>query len=77
MIDKKQAIQDFFAEFSVETTPGAAKKITDYRNVLRHGEKVYITFLPDSDFTDTINVATRLKKEGFEPIPHIAARRQV
>lgn len=74
MIDKKQAIQDFFAEFSVETTPGAAKKIADYRQVLRQGERVYITFLPDSDFTDTINVATRLKKEGFEPIPHIAAR---
>ncbi len=74
MIDKKQAIQDFFAEFSVETTPGASKKIADYRQIIRHGEKVYITFLPDSDFSDTIEVAIRLRKEGFEPIPHIAAR---
>ncbi len=73
-MDKKQAIQELFSVFSLETTPGAAKKISDYRRVLRQGEKVYITFLPDSDFSDTVNLAIRLRKEGFEPVPHIAAR---
>ncbi len=73
-MDKKQAIQDFFSVFSLETTPGAAKKINDYRQVIHQGEKVYVTFLPDSDFADTIHLAIRLRKEGFEPVPHIAAR---
>ncbi len=70
----KQYVQDFFADFTLETTPGSAKKIADYRQYIRAGEKVYITFLPGSDFNDTVKVAIRLKKEGFDPIPHIAAR---
>lgn len=70
----KQHVQDFFANFTLETTPGAAKKIADYREHIRAGEKVYITFLPGSDFNDTVDVAIRLKNEGFVPIPHIAAR---
>ncbi len=73
-MDKKQAIQDFFTDFSLETTPRTAKRVSDYRQLIRQGEKVYITFLPDSDFSDTIDIAIRLKKEGFEPVPHIAAR---
>lgn len=70
----KQHVQDFFADFTLETTPGSAKKIADYRDYVRAGEKVYITFLPGSDFSDTVDVAIRLKNEGFAPIPHIAAR---
>lgn len=35
---------------------------------------VYITFLPGSDFADTIAVARRLKDEGFKPVPHFVAR---
>lgn len=73
-MNKKQYVQDFFADFSLETTPGAAKKIADYRDHIRQGENVYITFLPGSDFNDTVAVAARLRAEGFEPIPHIAAR---
>lgn len=73
-MSKKQYVQDFFADFTLETTPGSAKKIPDYREHVRAGEKVYITFLPGSDFDDTVDVAIRLKKEGFDPIPHIAAR---
>lgn len=73
-MNKPQYIKDFFADFTLETTPGSAKKIPDYREYVRDGEKIYITFLPGSDFNDTVNVAIRLKKEGFEPIPHIAAR---
>lgn len=70
----KKHVRDLFADFTLETTPGAAKKIPDYREYIRPGEKVYITFLPGSDFNDTIAVAMRLQNEGFTPIPHIAAR---
>jgi len=70
----KQRIADFMTGFTAETTPGSAAKIPDYREHLRPGTAVYITFLPGSDFDDTIAVAKRLKGEGFLPVPHFAAR---
>ena len=70
----KQQIIDFLSGFTAETTPGAAAKIADYRDHLRPGTTVYITFLPGSDFDDTFATATRLKDEGFNPVPHFAAR---
>ena len=70
----KQNIQDFLGGFTTETTPGSAAKIPDFREHLEPGTLVYITFLPGSDFDDTVSVAKRLREEGFEPIPHFAAR---
>lgn len=70
----KQYIQNFMQNFTLETTPGSAKKIADYREHIKPGGVVYITFLPDSDFSDTIEVAKRLRDEGFQPVPHFAAR---
>ena len=72
--DPKTEIAEFMAGFTAETTPGSAAKIPDYREHLRPGAVVYITFLPGSDFADTITVAKRLKAEGFLPVPHLAAR---
>ena len=56
----KQQIIDLMSGFTAETTPGAAAKIADYRQHLRPGTTVYITFLPGSDFDQTIAVAKRL-----------------
>jgi methylenetetrahydrofolate reductase (NADPH) len=74
MDDAKQQVIDFLDGFTTETTPGAASKIADYRAHLRPGTTVYITFLPGSDFADTLAVTRRLKDEGFNPVPHLAAR---
>jgi methylenetetrahydrofolate reductase (NADPH) len=70
----EQQIVDFMTGFTAETTPGSAAKTPDYRDHLRPGTVVYITFLAGSDFDDTIAVAKRLKNEGFLPVPHFAAR---
>src|SRR5687767_1424780 len=72
--DPRGDIRRFMADFSLETTPGAAAKTPDFRAMVRPGANVYITFLPGSDFADTIAVAVRLRREGFNPVPHIAAR---
>nr|BAF62906.1 putative methylenetetrahydrofolate reductase [uncultured bacterium] len=72
--DAKAQVRDFMAGFTIETTPGAAAKIPDYREHLRPGATVAVTFLPGSDYADTVAVARRLRAEGFEPAPHIAAR---
>ena len=69
-----QNIQQFLTGFTAETTPGSAAKIPDFRHHLRPGTVVYITFLPGSDFNDTVAVASRLRNEGFIPVPHFAAR---
>jgi len=70
----RQSIIDLLSGFTTETTPGAAAKIADYRAHLRPGATVFITFLPGSSFEDTIAVAVRLRGEGFNPVPHFAAR---
>lgn len=71
---QRQEIARFMANFSLETTPGSAAKIADFREHVRPGTTIYITFLPGADFNDTIAVAIRLRKEGFNPVPHFAAR---
>jgi len=72
--DLKRQIVDLVGNFSIETTPGSALKIPDYRDHLRPGITVAVTFLPGSDFADTITTARRLKEEGFNPAPHFAGR---
>lgn len=72
--DAKQQIRQFMDGFTLETTPGSAAKIERFRDHVRVGTPVYITFLPGSNFDDTVSVARRLRGEGLEPIPHFAAR---
>ncbi len=74
LLPEISGIMNLMSDFTVETTPVSANKITDFRDILRPGTVVYITFLPGSDYKDTIAVAKRLRAEGFEPAPHFAAR---
>ncbi len=60
--------------FSVETTPASAVKVPSFRDYLQEGTVVYVTFLPGSDFADTISVSRRLIEEKMCPVPHFAAR---
>ena len=73
-VDACKEIRDFMSGFTLETTPGSAAKIADFREHVRAETPVYITFLPGSNFDDTVTVAKRLRNEGFVPIPHFAAR---
>ena len=70
----KQQIAAFVSDFTIETTPGASAKVASYREHLVPGTTVAVTFLPGSDFADTVRTARRLKDEGFRPAPHLAAR---
>lgn len=71
---RKQEIIDLVAGYSIETTPGTAARTPDYREHLAPGTKVAVTFLPGSDYRDTVRTAARLREEGMEPAPHVAAR---
>lgn len=72
--NEKELVRHFLRQCSLEVTPGGANKIDNFCAVLRPGTKVYITFLPGSDFDDSIRTAIRLRREGMNPVPHIVAR---
>ncbi len=61
-------------DWSVETTPTSAAKVNRFADHLAPGAAVNVTFLPGSDPADTVAVSKRLRAEGFEPVPHVAAR---
>ncbi len=69
-----EQIIDFMRGFTIETTPGQSKKLASYQEHLRPGCMVAVTFLPGSDYLDTVATAKRLREEGFVPAPHFAAR---
>lgn len=74
MSDTKAQITDFLKDCTVEVTPGGSAKIEDFRDILKPGTTVFVTFLPGSDFNDTIATVKRLRAEGINPVPHFAAR---
>ncbi|PSN20288.1 metFprotein [filamentous cyanobacterium CCP5] len=56
-------------QFSIEVTPKA-----DISKLPKSVKEVSITFLPGADPRDVVAQAVRLRREGFEPIPHVPAR---
>ena len=74
MISLSQAISAAGQNWSIEVTPPGATKIESFAEVLAEGTTVNVTFLPGTDPKDTIDVAKRLRDEGMNPVPHIAAR---
>jgi methylenetetrahydrofolate reductase (NADPH) len=67
-------IVNFMSTCTLEVTPGGAAKIDDFGAVLRPEQIVYVTFLPGSDFRDTVVTVKKLKDQGMRPVPHFAAR---
>lgn len=74
MTTENNNIRKFLENCTLEVTPNGAKKIEDFRTVLRPGTTVFVTFLPGSDINDTILTVKRLANEGMKPVPHFAAR---
>jgi methylenetetrahydrofolate reductase (NADPH) len=72
--DLKSVVRELCRGCSTEVTPASAVKIPSFRELLPQGTDVYITFLPGGDYLQTVALAVRLRKEGFNPVPHVAAR---
>jgi methylenetetrahydrofolate reductase (NADPH) len=60
--------------WSIEVTPPGAAKIESFSDILAEGTTVNVTFLPGTDPVETVNVSKRLRDDGMNPVPHIAAR---
>jgi len=71
----KRLIQDFTKTFSIETTVREAKRVDRFADAVPKGTWIYIAHIPGTDLQETVDLATRLRKEEMRPVPHIVGRR--
>jgi methylenetetrahydrofolate reductase (NADPH) len=65
----------FLRQFSMEITRPSDAELAALKSVLPARAPVYVPAIPNSPLSELIGAATRLRAQGFEPVPHIAARR--
>jgi methylenetetrahydrofolate reductase (NADPH) len=60
--------------FSLEVTPREAMRIERFADDLPPGTSVYVTYLANAPFSETVEAVRRLAVENMKPVPHLAAR---
>ncbi|MDO9526950.1 MAG: methylenetetrahydrofolate reductase [Gemmobacter sp.] len=60
--------------FSIEVMPRTAEKVENFRELLPAGTRVYIAHIDGTPIEDMVATAARLRREGFDPMPHFPAR---
>jgi len=68
------AIADFVAGFSLEATRPSAEEVAALAAIAPSGTRVYVSAVPTRPAQEAIEAAAQLRKAGFEPVPHLAAR---
>jgi methylenetetrahydrofolate reductase (NADPH) len=72
--DRARRIADLLHDVSVELSAGERGAEQLCRGFLPAGESVYINFAPHDSYHAIVDTAARLKRAGFRPVPHVAAR---
>ena len=72
--DPIEAIADFMAGFSLEATRPSADDVAALADIAPAGTSVYVSAVPRRPVHEAIDAAARLRKAGFEPVPHLAVR---
>lgn len=67
------AIQRLAQHFSLEMLPTEINKVSSLPHIYP-GARIFVPRLPKSDFNAVVSAATKLRKMGFMPVPHLAAR---
>lgn len=67
-------MEAFLQGYSIEVMPRTAEKVEDFRALLPAGTRVYIAHIEGTPIGDMVATAARLRREGFEPMPHFPAR---
>src|SRR5262245_51500573 len=68
-------VASFLRNFSIEITRPSDSELAALKSVLPARSPVYVPAIPNSPLPESIAAATRVRAQGFEPVPHIAARR--
>jgi methylenetetrahydrofolate reductase (NADPH) len=71
----QQCIAAFMARASFETTRPMRHDIEALRTAIVPNTPIYISAVPTRELAAQIDVAASLAAAGFEPVPHITARR--
>lgn len=64
----------FLDGFSIEVMPRTASGVENFAAILPKGTRVYIAHIDGTPIADMVATAARLRREGFEPMPHFPAR---
>lgn len=64
----------FLRSFSVESLRPDAVDFTALKSTLPPGSQVYLTAVSGRPLSDLMAAATRIRAQGLEPVPHLAAR---
>lgn len=72
--DVSAVLRRLMTPFSVEITPKEAPSLPPLQEVLAPGTAVYLTWLPNTRWADTVAVARSVHEAGMRPVPHLAAR---
>jgi len=73
--DERRNIQALLVGASLELSSRDPAEIDACADLLEPGTAVYISMPPGQTYHGIVALATRLKRAGFRPVPHVAARR--
>jgi methylenetetrahydrofolate reductase (NADPH) len=65
---------DLLHHASIEIAPDHARSVDILHDQFDPGTEVFVNFIPNGDYRPIIDTAQRLRRAGFSPVPHIAAR---
>lgn len=69
-----RCLQALARSASIEATPRQILTTEDLEELLPAGTPVYVPFLPNGQFADTLCACRRLLALGLHPVPHVPAR---
>src|SRR5882757_4521782 len=67
--------QNLLAQYSMEITAKDVEALRGARHGIPSGTAISVTFLPGEDMAARVSAAAVVRSLGFEPVPHISARR--
>ncbi len=67
-------LRGLLTPFSMEITPRETTKLPPLSGLLNPGTAVYLTFLPNVPWEQTVDAVRWIADVGMRPVPHIAAR---
>ncbi len=72
--DAIRTITEFMRGYSVEATRPTADDVAALGGIVPKGTSVYVSAVPAQRADEAIEHASRLRRGGFEPVPHLAVR---
>jgi methylenetetrahydrofolate reductase (NADPH) len=69
-----QSLRALIGAFSTEITARDRKALAACRDHLERGTTVHVAWIPGDDVPPIVGALAALRRDGFNPVPHVAAR---